>query len=189
MCAVFVCFCNWRKCVFFAMVMCELRCELGGGGGGGREGGKVVVAEYWISVAIPTHPTCLWHQLEIGRNRFQFSTIKSQTCSSCWTKVWKSRGPLLDYLSSHWSMRAIALYVLRLYIRDAHSDLPVSGVFVSSTVRIMYKERGMGHAGPMSKLPKYCSPQSRLRTTWSIGSDVNPYLPKMAKKWQIMFCY
>ena len=44
---------------YFAMVMCELRCELGGGGGGGREGGKVVVAEYWISVAIPTHPTCL----------------------------------------------------------------------------------------------------------------------------------
>ena len=110
-------------------------------------------------------------------------------CSSCWIKVWKSRGPLLDYLSSHWSMRAIALYVLRLYIRDAHSDLPVSGVFVSSTVRIMYKERGMGHAGPMSKLPKYCSPQSRLRITWSIGSDVNPNLPKMAKKWQIMFCY
>jgi len=86
-------------------------------------------------------------------------------------------------------MRAIALYVLRLYIRDAHSDLPVSGVFVSSTVRIMYKERGMEHAGPMSKLPKYCSPQSRLRTTWSIGSDVNLNLPKMAKKWQIMFSY
>lgn len=45
--------------VYFSMVMCELRCELGGGGVGGREGGKVVVAEYWISVAIPTHPTCL----------------------------------------------------------------------------------------------------------------------------------
>jgi len=44
---------------YFAMVMCELRCELGGGVGGGREAGKVVVAEYWISVAIPTHPTCL----------------------------------------------------------------------------------------------------------------------------------
>ena len=40
----------------------------------------------------------------------------------------------------------------------------------------------MEHAGPMSKLPKYCSPQSRLRTTWSIGSDVNLNLPKMAKK-------
>jgi len=48
---------NMHVC-FFWMVMCELRCELGGGVDG-REGGKVVVAEYWISVAIPTHPTCL----------------------------------------------------------------------------------------------------------------------------------
>ena len=62
-----MCVCVPVLCVFvieenmfyFAMVMCELRCELGGGGVGGREGGKVVVAEYWISVAIPTHPTCL----------------------------------------------------------------------------------------------------------------------------------
>ena len=59
MCVCVVCvFVIEENMFYFTMVMCELRCELGGGVGG-REGGKVVVAEYWISVAIPTHPTCL----------------------------------------------------------------------------------------------------------------------------------
>ena len=72
MCVCVVCvFVIEENMFYFAMVMCELRCELGGGVGG-REGGKVVLAEYWISVAIPTLPPGFDIDSKLAKIAFNF---------------------------------------------------------------------------------------------------------------------
>ena len=51
MCVCVVCvFVIEENVFYFAMVMCELRCELGGGGGGGREGGRWC----WPNIGFPS---------------------------------------------------------------------------------------------------------------------------------------
>ena len=52
-----------ENCINFSVKSIGVWGEMWGRGGGG---------EYWISVAIPTHPTCLWLPLEIAKIAFNF---------------------------------------------------------------------------------------------------------------------